>query len=262
MSRTLTLIHAGWGTIRALARSGRRRDALNHIGRLLACPDLPQAVAADAHRLAAELLIDAEDYTRARRHLRAAILIQPAHPHSHYLLGQAFEQDPNGDDRRAACWYKKAVNLEPTNPLYRAAFGRAAVRADRPICGTRNLLVAADASPDNVAVLRIVVDGLLEAGRTTDARRVLVKARFLRPADRTVSGLWERVRFETARLGQQAARSTQDAAIAMDGESSVIPFVRVVGAGSHQGPSSTIRWDSYSKPRPHVARFRSARSDG
>src|SRR5438445_13193061 len=48
MSRTLTLTHAGWNAARAMARAGRRPEALAQLGRLLRRPDLRTPLAADA----------------------------------------------------------------------------------------------------------------------------------------------------------------------------------------------------------------------
>jgi Flp pilus assembly protein TadD len=128
MSRTLTILHSGWASARALARGGRRTDALSLIERLLSRPDVPAVLATDARRLAGELELTAERYAAARRHLRAAAALEPAHAATHYRLGLAHERDPHGDDRRAAVRFKRASELEPGNALYRAAFGRAAVR--------------------------------------------------------------------------------------------------------------------------------------
>src|SRR4051794_24951916 len=111
MSRTLTLLDSGWASARALARAGRRGDALALIGRLLGRPDIPAAVAADARRLAGELELEAERYAAARRHLRAAAALEPSHAQTHYRLGLAHERDPHGDDRRAAVRFKKASDL-------------------------------------------------------------------------------------------------------------------------------------------------------
>jgi hypothetical protein len=252
MSRTLTILHSGWASARALARGGRRTDALALIDRLLSRPDLPTPLAADAHRLAGELELNAERYTAARRHLRAAAALEPNHAQTHYRLGLAQERDPHGDDRRAAVRFKKASESEPGNPLYRAAFGRAAVRCDRVKAGVRALLAAADAAPGDVPVLRVVVGGLLEAGKPAAARRVVAHARFLCPDSRELGGLWEQVRFESARRRQQNERSKQDAPFATDGEFVLLPFVRVVGGGS--GKAGVIRRDRMSKPRPHLPR--------
>ena len=102
MSMMLALIQAGWSSIRSSVEQGRRTDALDRLRRLLARPDVPAAVAADAHRLAGELLIDVERYFEARRHLRAAAALEPGIAHAYYFWALAEERDPLGCDRRAA----------------------------------------------------------------------------------------------------------------------------------------------------------------
>jgi hypothetical protein len=266
MGRTLTLIHAGWASAKALARDGRRAEALALVERLLTHPDLPAPVAADARRLAAELELDAERFARARRHLRAAAALEPTHARTQYVLGVAFERDPHGDDRRAAVRFRRASALAPENPLYKAAFGRAAVRCGKVRAGVRALLAAADHArlPDTAPVVRIVVDGLLEAGRVAAARRVLTTARFAFPGNRDLAVLADRVKFETARRGQRTT-CKQDAAFATEGDLITLPFVRVVRAdvGRKAGAGAgTIRRDLVSKPRPHFPRLRFLRADG
>jgi Flp pilus assembly protein TadD len=257
MSRTLTILHSGWASARALARGGRRAHALAVIEQLLSRPDVPAPIAADARRLAGELELYRERYAAARRHLRAAAALEPTHAETHYRLGLAHERDPHGDDRLAAVRFKKASKLEPDNPLYRAAFGRAAVRCDRVKAGVRALLAAADAAPGDTPVLRVVVGGLLEAGKPGAARRVVDRARFLCPANRELDAIREQVRFENARRRQQNERSKQDAPFATEGEFVLLPFVRVVG-GSGRAKAGVIRRDRVSMPRPHLARLHRA----
>ena len=55
------------------------------------------------------------------------------------------------------------------------------MRCDRVKLGVRALLAAAGAAPGDVPVLRVVVGGLLEAGKPGAAKRVIVQARFLCP---------------------------------------------------------------------------------
>lgn len=250
MSRTLSLVHGGMTAARDLARRGRRSEALTRLRQLLATADVPAATAAEAHRLAAELLIDRDRFGAARRHLRAALGLEPRCAAAYYLAGLASERDPAGNDRRAAVRFRRASELEPTNATYRAAFGRALVRAGLVTAGARELEAAADTT--DLTVLRVAVDGLLEGGRTVAARRVVQKARFLRPSCASVAGLWNRVRFEAARQSQRSHRGVQDAHAAREGRP-LLPFLRVVGG------SEAWRGDVVSAPRPHFARLRATR---
>jgi hypothetical protein len=258
MSRTLSLIDAGWSSVRSVVARGHRSDALARLAKLLARPDLPAAVAAEAHRLAGELLTDAERYPEARRHLRAAAALEPACARTFYLCGLAHERDPHGCDRRAALRFRAASRLGPGNPLYRAAFGRAAVRCDHVKAGVRELLAAAAAAPGDLPVIRVVADGLLEAGRLDAARQVLDRARFLcrnAAAAGELAALAERVRFEAARCGQrETTRHRQGAEFATDGGRVVLPFIRVAGGGA-------VRRDVVSRPRPHFPRLRTGKAD-
>src|SRR5205814_8127136 len=140
---------------------GRRPEARAHLGGLLGRPDLPTPLAATARRLAGELELDGGNYAAARRHLRAAAGLEPNHARTQYTLGVAHERDPHGDARRAAARFRRASKLDPGNPLYRAAFGRAAVRCGKVRLGAKELLGAADAAllRGAAAVAEIRVDG-------------------------------------------------------------------------------------------------------
>src|SRR5690348_9999246 len=121
MSKTLTLIDAGWDSIQSTAKRGQRIDALNRLARLLARRDVPAAMAVEGHRFAGELAIELERYATARRHLKAATKLEPTLAEAYHLAGRAWEEDPDGCDRRAAICFKKAAKLDG-KPLSRAAF--------------------------------------------------------------------------------------------------------------------------------------------
>ena len=265
MSRMLNLIGAGWASVRFTAKHGRRTDALTQATRLLARPDLPALVAAEAHQLAGELLTEAEKYSEARRHLRAAAALEPNCARIFHLWGLTHELDPHGCDRRAALCFRRALSLEPGNALYRAAFGRAAVRCGRTKTGVRELLSAAKAAPAEVTVVAIVVEGLIEAGRLQTARRMATQSRFLNPGNRELSALWQRVRFEIARKKQSVCRGTtryrQDADFATDGGRVVLPFVRVVAEFEKRHGGGMVRHDVVSLPQPHFPRLRVRKAD-
>lgn len=257
MSRTLTFFDAAWEAVRSSASRGDRASTLSHVIRLLARPDLPATVAAEAHRLAGELQTEAERYPEARRHFRATAALEPNCARTFYLWGLSEERDPSGSDRQAAKCFRRASALEPENAAYRASFGRAAVRAERPKTGVRELLAATTAAPGDVPVVRIATEGLLEAGRLSAARRVLAGARFLNPtgrANRELIALWERLQFEQARRVQRATtRHRHDAELATDGGRVVLPYVRLVGVES--ASEGMVRRDVVSLPQPHFPRL-------
>jgi hypothetical protein len=258
----LTLIQAAWESACRLARCGRRIDALARIRKILALADVPADIAAGAHRLAGELLLDLERFRPARCQLRAALQLEEA-ARTHYLLGIAFEQDPHGDDQRAATRFRRAMRLEPLNALYRAAFGRAAVRCNRVKMGVKELLSAADAATDDIAVIRVVVEGLIEADQPSEAHRVLNKARFLFSKYTQFPVLMGRVRFEMARRGQRKLRSRQEASFAREGATGLLPFIRIANREEGGTPvgAGTIRCDTISFPRPHLTGFIRSKAD-
>ena len=267
MSRTLTLIPTGFDAICAAAASGRKAAALAGLDTLLARPDVPAALVLEGHRLAGALALDLGRFTAARRHLRTAAALVPTDAETRHFMGRAWEEDPDGCDRRAALCYRKATTLESANPLYRAAFGRAAARCGKLRRGIREMLAAADQAPGAVEVVRVVVGGLLEMGKPGAARRVLTKAQFLRPNHPELATLAARTKFESARLvqkqaakGREDTRFAQDAQLAKDGDRVVLPFVRIAdGTGSTGESRGTVRTDTLSFPRPHLGRLHAGR---
>lgn len=267
MSRTLTLIRAGWESIRGAAERGRKADALARLASLLARPDVPADILRDGSKLAAELALGTGRFAVARRHLKTALALDATDAGVRFLVGRAWEDDPDGCDRRAAIAYRKAALLDGTNPLYRAHFGRAAARCGKLRLGAREMVAAADLAPENLEVTRVVVRGLLEANRPALARRVLAKARFLNPRAAELTSFAERVKFETARHEQRKAgragentRDAQDAQFARDGDRVLLPFIRIAG-GTSSTRDTAVRTDVISFPRPHFDRLRTGKAD-
>jgi Flp pilus assembly protein TadD len=192
---------------------------------------------------AAALAASLGHYADARRHLRAAARLAPADATARFRLGQSYELDPFGSDELAARHYRAAVKRDRTNPTYRAAYGRAAVRAGDMLTGVKALVRAAKLAPADAAVLTVVVDGLLAAGRVRTAHRIVSRARFLSRHTATVAALWARVRFHEARVTQETYRPA-----------AVLPFVRVIAERVRPADGRIVRADGPSRPRPHLGR--------
>ncbi len=258
MSKKLSLIPMAWESIRSLAERGQRIAALEQLTAFLSRLDVPVSIAVDAHRLAAELAIGAQRFATARRHLQVAIALDATHANTHYLAGIAWEEDPDGCDRRAAICFRRAEKLDSANAVYRAAFGRAAARCGKLKLGVREMLIAATQTPHDIRVVRVAVQGLLEVGKPAKARKIVTLAKFACPQNRELETLWQQTQFELARVAQkksrQGAKNTrfaQDARFAMDGDR-VLPFIRIADSEDDESPKpKSVRTDTISFPRPH-----------
>lgn len=239
MSRTLTLFPASAYPAESVGMS--RAEAGFSV---LRCAEDADAV--EAHRLAAEACLAAERYRAARRHLFAALRRAPEDARCRYLLGRAYAEDPHGCDRRAARHYRKAVKLNASEPLHRAALGRALVRIDDTKAGVTVLKRAAQAAPADSEVLAIVVEGLREAGESDLAFKLLTDARFLAPDDIAIRRLWERARFDRVAQQQKRTRADNVATVAPR----VVPFLRL-----HDANTPRTRADFPSRPTAHVGRL-------
>ena len=269
MSRTLTLIQTGWESICAAAERGRKSDALVQLDRLLARPDVPADILRDGSKFAAELALEIGRFGTARRHLKTVLALDVSDAGARYLVGRAWEEDPDGCDRRAMLAYRKAVALDGTSAVFRAAFGRAAVRCGKAKLGAGEMIAAAEQAPGSAEVVGVAVRGLLEAGRPAAASKILAKGRFLNPGSADLVSLAGCVRFEAARRSQKQAekfrehtRHAQDAQIARDGDRVLLPFIRIAGGAAVRQDDVVVRADVLSFPRPHLGRLRSGKIEG
>ena len=255
MSRMLTFFDAAWASARDCATAGRRADALAFLAPFFTSPDAPPRQALLAHRLAARLHAAGENYRKARKHLLTAEAADPGNAEVQYELGLAFESDPYGCDRRAARRFRAAVRLAPGNPRYEAALGRALVRIDRVRAGVRRLTAVAAAAPVDAALLKVVVDGLCDAGRVKRAGAIVAKARFLAPTNKAIRQVWDEVRFAAARAGQARQERTT-----VGPRPKLLPFLRLVtGERTARGEGGVVRRDAASKAAPHLGRLRAFR---
>jgi tetratricopeptide (TPR) repeat protein len=263
MSRTLPLAASLLARARHLADLGRTADARATLRQLLKLAELPADTAVAARRAFAELLTHAGRFGRARRHLRAALKLGANDAETYFRLGAAFEQDANGDSRKALAAYRKATRIDATNANYLAAAGRVAVKLGRPKTGVAMLNRATELAKDDLAVLGAVADGLTDAGRTDDARELILAARFRHPRDARYLALWQTLQFRQARDAQLATRIAKRRTAAVTGEPTVLPFVRLVPAAPGQVTAGgVIRHDTGRKaPVPHLHRLPTRRID-
>ena len=254
MSRMLTFFDAVWASARDYAVAGRRHEALKALSPLLCSPVAPERLTLLAHRLAARLYAVAENYRRARHHLRTAEKSDPNNAEIHFELAQSHERDPYGCDRKAALRYQLAVKHAPRTPKYLAAFGRSLVRLDRVSRGVRYLREAATKAPCDAKVLSIVVEGLREAGRMYEAYKLVAHAKFRAPKSKEIMLLWNEVKFQLAQSDQIGPRTDSRRAV-------VLPFVPVISTRFTLDRGESHRVDGPARIAPHFTRLRAYRSE-
>ena len=195
----------------------------------------------------ATIQIELGEYQQARRHLTSVLFYRPSHAPYYYQLATALHHDPDADASRAARYYRQAVQLDPDQPMWWVDFGFFLLQTGRLRKGISALRKAAILGQDNPAVLKRLVEGLVLADRTNEARSLLQTARFRHPRDERFRKLWNDFQFQALHESQTNPPSAADPVI--------LPFVRLANLPlKPQLPGRIVRLDKASKPKPHLAK--------
>jgi tetratricopeptide (TPR) repeat protein len=244
MSRTLNLAERLAANGRRYQELGLAQEAAHCWMRLSGLAGLPAELAQEAQTSLGEFHLQRGRYTRARRHLAAALAQQPGNAHYHYLLGAALEGDGNGDQPRALTHYRRAIQIDPEEPQYLCAFGLLLLEmGDDDEEGASALLRALELAPDDLEIVEQVVEGIERVDRE-EARSILRSALFRRPRDGRFRKLWSDFHFRCLHADQNRQQH------AYPGQTGpvLLPFVRSEPAGD----IPHVRRDAPSRPgRPH-----------
>ncbi|MCI0684720.1 MAG: tetratricopeptide repeat protein [Gemmataceae bacterium] len=244
-SMTLNLVDHLLHSARNLHEHGQHQAAAKVLTRLTALGDVPRDIAQEAHVRLAEIHLHHDRPKQARRHLTVALAHDPDCPHYHYLLAVAVEDDPNGDPKRAAVHYRRALRLDPDHADYQCDYGLYAIRNGKTRAGVTALRRAARLAPDEPAILSRVVDGLRQAGRAGEAKQLLRAALFRHPRDRRFRDLWIRHQFDVLHAAQNQANDRY----ATVGDEPVILRFPGPKRRLRQHGTKTLRIDGPEEPR-------------
>jgi tetratricopeptide (TPR) repeat protein len=238
---------------------GRHVESRRRLEKLLALPDVPEHQRIEAHQLLADIHLDAQCYRKARRHLIAALGLRPNCAETLFSLGVTLDMDPDVDPKRAAKYFKKALENKPDEPRYWSGYGQVCLRLGKEKAAYGAFVAAADLAPNDADVLDEITDGLCFLGKEEDARSVLMAARFRLGHSAELDQLWNRFRFLQLHRKQQASirRKALDA-----GEAVILPFVPTKEtSGEPKGEAGILRHDRFSRPMPHSARLPGMNTD-
>jgi Tfp pilus assembly protein PilF len=239
MKATLNLVDHVLALGRRYQEVGRHRDAVTLLTRLSHFRELPVEAAEEMQGRLAELHLKRRKYRRARRHLTAALRLQPNNARYHYLLATAVQADDRGDLERAAEHFRRALQLDPQHAKCLADYGLLLIRLGQVEEGLARLREAVEKAPADAEVVAKLVKGLRLTGRTAEARAALHAALFRNPRSPHFRKLWDEFRFQQAR--RETERGPRGTKAAQEEEPVLLPFVRLRGA---EKPAPSGRVDS------------------
>jgi tetratricopeptide (TPR) repeat protein len=217
----------------ALWEQDRHDEATRTLNRLLGLRVIPADVAERAQFLLGDIHLAQGHYGKARRHLAASIAGGTATGQTHFLLACAHDWDDDGDARQAYRHYRRAVELDPGQPLYSSAYALERLRRKTTASKyDRDALVrlrdAFAATPDDQDVVYNYVAGLIEMGRLGEAELALRRARKRWPDHPAFESVWND--FRTARGGAprpDAPRTAPALRVVSDDEPVILNFPAV-----------------------------------
>src|SRR5436309_5607580 len=123
MSMTLNLADRLLSMGRNYQALGRNQDAVHILSRLAGLRQLPAEVAEETQVRLGEIHLSRGKYTRARRHLTAALVHKPDSARYHYLMATALASDASADRHRAAEHYRRSLEIDPKQPTCLGEYG-------------------------------------------------------------------------------------------------------------------------------------------
>lgn len=199
-----------------LSAAGRQDEARAIVARVVAGPDAQLedwARHADIERQAGNHRQSAEAYARAIARAGEEALGPVQMAQLHFLHGSALEQA--GDWAAAEGELRRAVTLQPENPVYLNYLGYSLLDRSLAMAEARDLIARAfKAAPENGAIIDSMGWAEYRAGNHAEAVRLLEKARAAEPGDPTVAdhlgdALWRMGRRIEARHAWRAAQALQ-----------------------------------------------------
>lgn len=250
MGKTLRLQDHLLSRARHLMEMGQPDAAIATLRRLVRLPNLPAAVAAEAHQRLGEVHLNLGQYRQARQQLRRSLRLEPASAAANHALARAIASDPHMDAAAASRYYRRALELSPREPRLLADAGAYFAQMGRIKKGLTMLRQAVDLAPESIDALRSLTETLCELERFDEALKTVRVAAFRMRSEPRLAQMREQIEFRQARHAQRKAVRPP----AAEGKPPVLlPFLRVVAERPNRG--TRYRSDTISKIRPHLPRI-------
>jgi tetratricopeptide (TPR) repeat protein len=216
MQATIQMAQALLDRGRELWNQDRIDEATQVLTRLLGQRSIPLQIAEQAQFYLGDLHLTLGNYAKARRHLAAAIACGTNSGETHFLMACALDWDPEADQGHAYTHYRRAVELDPGQPLYSSSYALMRIRRKGP--GTkydreslRRLRDAFAADPNDIEIVYNYIQGLMELGRSGEAELALRRARKQWVGHPGFEELWVDFNSRRGQLASNRSRSENPA---------------------------------------------------
>ncbi|HMO34613.1 MAG TPA: tetratricopeptide repeat protein, partial [Gemmatales bacterium] len=171
--------------------------------------ELPQQIRTQAAMSLANLCRSSGDYTKARKHLSAALAGDPDEPCLHHMLGYLHEEDEeDGCETRALAHLKKAVKLAPDSSECHRALGEFFFHHNQIQKAMVHLKEAVKLEPDNLDSFGTYLECLVESGKMDEAKSQLRQLQFrMGKAHPGIQQLWNKIAYASACAFQKSQTS-------------------------------------------------------
>ena len=171
------------------------------------------------------------------------------------MMAVAVEDDPDANAERAGRYYRRALELDPKNPLYLCEYGQYLVEWGKVQKGLSLLRKANAEAPDDPQMVAALTEALRVTGNVEEAEHILRLAMFRNSQDRRFRDVWSDHQFQVLHASQQKAiKKSQPnegpvllrfAPVKSEKESSADgKTIRVDGPSTLPGPKRPKRRDS------------------
>ena len=240
MSRTLNLVDILLTSGRNLVLMGRFTEALAPLTKLAGFRNLPEHVLCELYSLRADIHLQQQDYTEARRQLTAAMSLRPLDGRNYYLMGIAIEEDESAELQRAEMYFEKAVELEPESAAYWVDFGSYLFKVGKTKYALKAIRRAFAIDESDADIVGEVANILRREGHYQEATTKLRAALFANHGSQAFKQLWQQHQFALIHAQQQEKKAKE---LGYD-RPVILPFTSRESSGKYREiGGKTIRFD-------------------
>jgi tetratricopeptide (TPR) repeat protein len=232
MSMTLNFFEHSFNRGRRLQEAGRSKEAARLFDRLGLLTNAPDEIASEALTSLGQMLLEQGEVEAARQSTQEACRRDPCAAEAQFAHAQACLEGDDADLEQALGAFLLAVEIEPDVARYHAELGKVQIALDMELEGLQSLEHAVELEPESPAMLRDLIDSLMDLGQEAEAFKRAKAALFMAPRIQGFRALWNDLCF---------CRAADEIALAEEAALKLAPKLRcrILPFAQNQSPGRT-----------------------